>query len=57
VIGRAQENPERLDWSRTRFADVEAITAAEMSALAKKYLGRDRVSRATISPETKTTPP
>ncbi|HZE13156.1 MAG TPA: insulinase family protein, partial [Chthoniobacterales bacterium] len=57
VIGQAQEKPQMLDWTRTRFADVEAITSAEMSALAKKYLSRDRVSRATISPETKTTPP
>jgi zinc protease len=57
VIGQAQEKPQMLDWTRTRFADVSAITAAELSALAKKYLSRDRVSRATISPEAKATPP
>ena len=56
VIARAQEKPEMLEWARTRFADVEGITVAEISALAKKYLGRDRVSRATISPEVKATP-
>jgi zinc protease len=56
VIGQAQEKPEMLDWSRTRFTDVSSITAVELSALAKKYLGRDRVSRATISPEAKRAP-
>jgi hypothetical protein len=50
AIGQAQEKPETLDWPRTRFADVSSITAAEMSAVAKKYLNRARVSRATISP-------
>jgi zinc protease len=57
VIGQAQEKPEMLEWTRTRFADVSAITTTEISALAKKYLGRDRVSRATIAPEAKPTPP
>lgn len=53
VLGRAQEKPERLDWARTRLADIEAITPAEISALAAKYLGRERVSRATILPAPK----
>jgi hypothetical protein len=35
------------------MADNESITTEELSALAKKYLGRDRVSRATILPATK----
>jgi predicted Zn-dependent peptidase len=39
------------------LTDVSAITAAEISALAKKYLSRDRVSRVTISPEVKPTQP
>lgn len=50
VLGRAQEKPERLAWARTRLADTEAITPAEISALAAKYLGRERASRATILP-------
>lgn len=50
VLDRAQEKPVVLDWARTRIADVEAITTAELSALAKQYLGRDRVSRATVLP-------
>jgi zinc protease len=57
AIGQAQEKPETLDWPRTRFADVSSITAAEMSAVAKKYLNRARVSRATISPEAKPASP
>ncbi len=50
VLSRAQEKPEVLDWARSLQADFEAITTAELSALAKKYLGRERVSRATIIP-------
>jgi zinc protease len=50
VLDRAQEKPVVLDWARTRLADVEAITTAELSALAKQYLGHDRVSRATVLP-------
>ena len=50
VLARAQEKPEMLDWSRTRLPDFESITAAELSALAKTYLGRDRVSRVTVLP-------
>ncbi|MGI8820445.1 MAG: M16 family metallopeptidase [Chthoniobacterales bacterium] len=52
VLARAQEKPEVLDWARSRLADTESITQEELSALAKKYLGRDRVSRATILPKT-----
>ena len=50
VLARAQEKPEVLDWARTRLPDLEAITAAELSALAKSYLGKDRASRVTILP-------
>jgi zinc protease len=37
VLAAAQEFPERLDWSRHRYTDFEAITAAELTALAKQY--------------------
>jgi zinc protease len=50
VLARAQEKPQVLDWARTRLADVKAITTAELSALAKEYLGHDRASRATVLP-------
>ncbi|HMJ05241.1 MAG TPA: insulinase family protein, partial [Chthoniobacterales bacterium] len=44
VLAKAQEKPEVLAWARSRIEDVEAITTEELSALAKKYLGRARVS-------------
>jgi zinc protease len=50
VLAKAQEKPEMLDWARSRTADNEAITAAELTALAKQYLGRDRASRVTVLP-------
>jgi zinc protease len=53
VLARAQERPEALDWCRSRYADNEAITAEELSALAKAYLGADRASRVTIVPAPK----
>ncbi|MBI5771747.1 MAG: insulinase family protein [Verrucomicrobia bacterium] len=53
VLARAQEKPEVLDWSRTRLADVNSITAAELSALAKKYLGRPHASKVVILPKEK----
>jgi len=56
VLALAQEKPEALDWPRSRLPDNEAITTTELSALAKKYLGRDRASRATILPAAKPTP-
>jgi len=39
-----------LDWARTRLADVESITAEELSAFAREYLGADRAFRVTILP-------
>jgi len=53
VLSRAQEKPEVLDWARTRLPDLEAITAAELSELAKAYLGKERASRVTILPAPK----
>jgi zinc protease len=53
VLARAQEKPEALEWARTRIPDLEAITAAELSALAKQYLGASRASRVTIVPSPK----
>ncbi|MDQ2659072.1 MAG: insulinase family protein [Verrucomicrobiota bacterium] len=53
VLARAQERPEVLDWARSRMDDVESITTAELSELAKDYLGKARVSRATVLPVAK----
>lgn len=50
VLARAQEKPEVLDWCRTRYADVESITTADLDALAQRYLGAARASRATVLP-------
>ena len=50
VLARAQEKPEVLDRARTYLADVKAINTAELGSLAKEYLGRTRVSRATVLP-------
>lgn len=38
VLSAAQEQPERLDWARTRISDTESITASELTALARQYL-------------------
>jgi len=43
VLAAAQEQPQRLEWARTRLSDTEAITAAELSEYAKKYLSPDKV--------------
>ncbi len=50
VLARAQEKPEVLDWCRSRYADNEAITAVELSELAKAYLPAERVSRVSVVP-------
>ena len=38
VLAAAQEFPQKLDWSRTRYSDNEGVTAAELTSLAKQYL-------------------
>ncbi len=50
VLAAAQEFPERLDWSRTRYSDNEGVTAAELSALAKQFLVPARASEFIIVP-------
>jgi zinc protease len=50
VLAKAQERPEALDWSRTRTADIESITKADLDALAKLYLGAARASRVAVVP-------
>jgi zinc protease len=50
VLSRAQERPEVLGWSRSRYADNEAITSAELTALAREYLPAKRASRVTVVP-------
>ena len=39
-----------LDWSRSRYADNESISKADLDALAKSYLGASRASRVIVVP-------
>lgn len=50
VLAAAQEQPARLDWARSRYADFGAITKEELDALARAYLDPARAIRFTIKP-------
>jgi len=50
VLMRAQEKPEVLDWARSRHADFESISKADIDALAKAYLSADKASKVVIHP-------
>ena len=50
VLGSAQEFPQKLDWSRTRYTDMESITTAELSALAQLYLDPAKASEFIVLP-------
>lgn len=52
VIGACQEFPQRLDWCRSRTSDFDAITKAEIDALAARYLDPSRTFRVTVLPAT-----
>ncbi|HVU15793.1 MAG TPA: insulinase family protein [Candidatus Didemnitutus sp.] len=52
VLADAQEQPERLEWSRTRLSDTESITATELSKLAATYLDPARANEFISVPET-----
>jgi zinc protease len=54
VLARAQEKPEVLDWCRSRYADNEGITTADLAELAKSYLGDAHASRVIVVPTGKT---
>ncbi len=56
VLAAAQEFPQRLDWSRTRYSDIESVTTAELSALAKQYLDPAKVSEFIVVPAVAPTP-
>jgi zinc protease len=53
VIASCQEFPQRLDWCRTRSSDFEAISKAEVDALAAQYLDPARTFRVTVLPAAK----
>jgi zinc protease len=56
VLAAAQEQPWRLDWARSRYADHEAITKAELDALAAAYLSPERALKVTVRPAAANTP-
>jgi zinc protease len=51
VLFDAQEEPQRLDWARTRLEDVGKITKADVDALAAKYMDPARAFRFIIVPQ------
>jgi zinc protease len=53
VLAAAQEFPQRLEWCRSRYSDIEGITAGELSALARQYLGPARATEFIVLPEVK----
>jgi zinc protease len=57
VLESAQEFPEKLDWSRTRYSDMESITTAELTALAKQYLDPAKASEFIVLPTPKAKAP
>jgi len=50
VLFDAQEEPQRLDWARTRLDDVSRITKADVDALAAQYLDPSRAFRFVVLP-------
>ncbi len=50
VLGTSQEQPWRLDWARSRAADLAAITKPELDALARAYLDPARALQFTVLP-------
>jgi zinc protease len=53
VTGSLQEQPQRLEWSRTILDDFKAITVEEVNALAKQYLKPDAARSILVIPEHK----
>ena len=51
VVGLCQEFPERLDWARNMQTDYQAVTKADLDALAKAYLAPSRDLQVIVSPE------
>jgi len=50
VLANCQEEPERLEWSRSRIKDIESATKAEIDALAKRYLSPDKAFQVIVRP-------
>jgi zinc protease len=50
VLESAQENPQHLDWSRSRYKDFESIAKPEVDALAKTYFAPGKESKVIVTP-------
>jgi zinc protease len=53
VVRNCQEHPERIEWSKSLVSDFSAVTKADMSKLAKEYLGKARAVGVKVLPEAK----
>lgn len=51
TVAAAQSRPDRLDWPRNRIAELESITAAELSELAALVLPASRASLFMAAPD------
>jgi zinc protease len=51
VVSSCQEFPQRLDWARSRYADIESIKKADVDPLAKAYMSPDKAFRVIVAPE------
>ena len=48
-LSQAQSDPATLDQTRNQIATLEAVTAADLQALARQYLKSDSAWRATVT--------
>ncbi|MBB5190528.1 zinc protease [Silvimonas terrae] len=53
VLNGSQEIPAKLDWARSRAADYQSITKADLDSLARHYLIKDRTFSFTVVPDHK----
>lgn len=51
VLESSQEYPERLNWSRSFVDDYKNITVEEVNALAKEFLGSEKMVAVVIKPQ------
>ncbi len=51
VLVGASRHPEQIDWARTIERDYAAITAADITSLARRYVIDSRAARVVIVPE------
>ena len=50
VLGSCQEFPQRLDWARSRSADLASITKADLDTLARTYLAPGKAFQVIVEP-------